>query len=75
MWSVLAIDNVECVSYNMYCYQYDNILAGCSNDEFQCNDQSCIKGGNSIRCDGSYDCTDGSDEDACGKFTRCNACS
>jgi len=39
----------------------------CEATEFRCADGSCIE--RQLRCDGSYDCWDESDEHECGKLT------
>ena len=39
------------------------ILSSCSQDEFSCNDGSCVK--MEVRCDGRMDCRDKSDEEEC----------
>lgn len=44
-----------------------DIAAECSADQYKCRDGSCVDGGDSIRCDSTHDCLDGSDEDGCGK--------
>lgn len=44
-----------------------SVHVGCSTSEFQCGDGFCIP--DFKKCDGTYDCIDGSDERAdCGKF-------
>ena len=39
-------------------------LSSCSKEEFSCDDGTCING--TKRCDESFDCADGSDEQECG---------
>ena len=43
-------------------------LVKCKEDEFECDDSSCIK--SRWRCDGDQDCNDGSDENLCRKSRR-----
>ena len=43
-------------------------IVGCSSEEFQCRDASCI--GIALKCDGYSDCHDGSDELDCGTLVR-----
>ena len=43
-------------------------LTGCSQDEFTCDDGSCIK--MTSRCDAKNDCPDDSDEDECKTFVQ-----
>ena len=44
------------------------VTAVCEAGQFQCRDKSCVDGGESIWCDGVYQCADGYDEDGCGEF-------
>ena len=41
-------------------------LTGCSEEEFTCNDGSCLR--MEAMCDGKADCGDGSDEEKCMAF-------
>ena len=43
-------------------------LAGCSQNEFKCNNDKCIPA--SYRCDFGNDCGDGSDEQNCSKIEK-----
>uniref|UniRef100_A0A0K0EUQ3 Very low-density lipoprotein receptor n=2 Tax=Strongyloides venezuelensis TaxID=75913 RepID=A0A0K0EUQ3_STRVS len=49
-----------------------NISLGCSDDSFTCSDGSCIRRG--WRCDGEYDCIDGSDELNCASLDLSETC-
>ena len=44
------------------------LMTGCSDDEFTCNDGSCVS--MSVRCDGKMDCQDGTDEAKCKLFVK-----
>lgn len=41
------------------------LSAGCTRDQFQCNNGDCISG--EQKCDRVIDCDDGTDEEGCGK--------
>ena len=44
------------------------LMTGCSDDEFTCNDGSCVS--MQLRCDGRMDCEDGTDEAECKSFVK-----
>ena len=64
--------NISLFSYlhiisNKFCPTFDSTdTVSCSSGAFRCNNGQCIRSVN--RCDGTRNCTDGSDETGCSKF-------
>ena len=52
--------------YTMLLYRFDPAKQDCKYDKYLCNNGQCITYLN--RCDGIVQCSDGSDEDKCGKY-------
>ena len=65
--SSLLLGSHEWTFYNDACFMGNYttrlVMTGCFDDEFTCNDGSCV--GMSVRCDGKSDCKDAADEDEC----------
>ncbi|XP_033112246.1 low-density lipoprotein receptor-related protein 6-like [Anneissia japonica] len=58
--------NGECIPKTWLCDTEPDfffVVGSCADDEFVCDDGSCVPEGN--RCDGAPQCDDGSDEEAC----------